>query len=123
MLDQQMIGPNDYAAADLASMPDPKRVHLLKLDGPAPYFAEYVKQQLIDRYGSGKVFCFDVSGTIKNAVASARLDAGNFYLVSTASPTPDWLCGEGYRDAAVIVVNQVLDAANAPTYAIDVAFN
>jgi penicillin-binding protein 1A len=56
MLDQQMIGPNDYAAANLAPMPDPKRVHLLKLDGPAPYFAEYVKQQLIDHYGSGKVF-------------------------------------------------------------------
>src|SRR4029079_12740666 len=56
MLDQQMIGPNDYAAANLAPMPDPKRVHRLKLDGPPPYFAEYVKQQLIDHYGSGKVF-------------------------------------------------------------------
>ncbi len=56
MLDQQMIGPNDYAAANLAPMPDPKRVHLLGLGGPAPYFAEYVKQQLIDHYGSGKVF-------------------------------------------------------------------
>jgi penicillin-binding protein 1A len=37
-------------------LPPPADVHLSGKQGPAGYFTDYVKQQLIDRYGSGRVF-------------------------------------------------------------------
>jgi membrane peptidoglycan carboxypeptidase len=37
-------------------LPRPDDVRLSDTRGPAPYFTNYVKQQLIDRYGSGRVF-------------------------------------------------------------------
>jgi penicillin-binding protein 1A len=45
-----------FLAANRAPLPRPADVHLSGKQGPAPYFTNYVKQQLIDRYGSGKVF-------------------------------------------------------------------
>jgi penicillin-binding protein 1A len=45
-----------FLAANRAPLPKPADVHLSGKQGPAPYFTNYVKQQLIDRYGSGKVF-------------------------------------------------------------------
>jgi penicillin-binding protein 1A len=56
MLDQGDITYRDYASATHAKLPLPEDVHLSGKQGPAPYFANYVKQQLIDRYGSGRVF-------------------------------------------------------------------
>jgi len=37
-------------------MPKPEDVHLSGVLGQAPYFGEYVKQQLIDRFGAKRVF-------------------------------------------------------------------
>ena len=56
MLDQHDIASSDFVRADRAPLPDPDEVHLPGKQGPAPYFTNYVKQQLIDRYGSGRVF-------------------------------------------------------------------
>ena len=56
MLDQGDITYRDYANATRARLPRPADVHLSDTSGPAPYFTNYVKQQLIDRYGSGRVF-------------------------------------------------------------------
>ena len=56
MLDQGDITPAEYARATRAKMPRPDQVHLSGERGPAPYFTNYVVQQLIDRYGSGRVF-------------------------------------------------------------------
>jgi penicillin-binding protein 1A len=56
MLDQGDITYRDYASATHAKLPLPEDVHLSGKQGPAPYFTNYVKQQLIDRYGSGRVF-------------------------------------------------------------------
>src|SRR5919197_1093942 len=56
MLDQHDIAYSDYVRAVRAPLPDPDNVHLSGEQGPAPYFTNYVKQQLIDRYGSGRVF-------------------------------------------------------------------
>ncbi len=56
MLDQHDISKTDYRRATRAPMPKPQDVHLPGTQGPAPYFVNYVKQQLIDRYGAGRVF-------------------------------------------------------------------
>ena len=56
MLDQHDITYSDFIRANRAPLPDPDEVHLPGKQGPAPYFTNYVKQQLIDRYGSGRVF-------------------------------------------------------------------
>ena len=56
MLDQADITYGDYASATRARLPIAEDVHLSGKQGPAPYFTNYVKQQLIDRYGSGRVF-------------------------------------------------------------------
>jgi membrane peptidoglycan carboxypeptidase len=56
MLDQGDITYGDYANATRARLPRPADVRLSDTEGPAPYFTNYVKQQLIDRYGSGRVF-------------------------------------------------------------------
>ena len=56
MLDQHDITYADFVRAEHAPLPDTDDVHLPGKQGPAPYFTNYVKQQLIDRYGSGRVF-------------------------------------------------------------------
>ena len=56
MLDQRDISRLDYRRATHAPLPKPQDVHLPGTQGPAPYFVNYVKQQLIDRYGAGRVF-------------------------------------------------------------------
>jgi penicillin-binding protein 1A len=46
----------EYRLALKRPLPNPDDVHLPGKQGPAPYFTNYVKQQLVDRYGSGRVF-------------------------------------------------------------------
>jgi penicillin-binding protein 1A len=56
MLDQGDITRSEYWHADHAPMPDPVSIHLPGTQGPAPYFTNYVKQQLIDQFGTARVF-------------------------------------------------------------------
>jgi penicillin-binding protein 1A len=56
MLDQGDIAFADYKQALNAKLPPRQRIQLPGDQGPAQYFANYVKQQLVDRYGSGRVF-------------------------------------------------------------------
>jgi penicillin-binding protein 1A len=42
--------------ADATPLPDPDEVRLPGTEGPAQHFVNYVKQQLIDQYGSSEVF-------------------------------------------------------------------
>src|SRR4029077_14777889 len=56
MLDQQDITRDQYRLALLAALPSPTRIHLPGTQGPAQYFTNYVKQLLVDRYGTGRVF-------------------------------------------------------------------
>jgi penicillin-binding protein 1A len=58
---QAMLAVGDITAADLrraarAPLPRAQDVHLPGIQGPAPYFVNYVKQQLIEKYGTRKVF-------------------------------------------------------------------
>jgi penicillin-binding protein 1A len=56
LLDQGDLTQAEFVNATRAKLPRPDDVHLSGLRGPAPYFTNYVEQQLIDRYGSGRVF-------------------------------------------------------------------
>jgi penicillin-binding protein 1A len=56
MLDEGKITLSQFIAAADAPLPDPDDVRLGGTEGPAQHFVNYVKQQLIDEYGSSEVF-------------------------------------------------------------------
>ena len=56
MYEERKITLAQLHEADSAPLPDPDEVRLPGTEGPAQHFVNYVKQQLIDQYGSSKVF-------------------------------------------------------------------
>jgi penicillin-binding protein 1A len=56
MVDQKDITYNEYRKANRTPLPKPDDIHQPGIRGPAQYFVDYVKQQLVDRYGTRKVF-------------------------------------------------------------------
>jgi penicillin-binding protein 1A len=56
MLAQGKISRADYRLANAAPLPKPEDVRLPDQQGPAQYFVNYVKNQLIAKYGAGVVF-------------------------------------------------------------------
>ncbi|HSF62366.1 MAG TPA: PBP1A family penicillin-binding protein [Gaiellaceae bacterium] len=56
MLEQGKITRADYVAAGEAPLPEPNQIRLPGTRGPAPYFLNYVKDQLVAKYGAGRVF-------------------------------------------------------------------
>jgi penicillin-binding protein 1A len=56
MHDQGDITDAQYRYALSKPLPARNRIHLPGDEGPAQYFANYVKQQMVDRYGAGRVF-------------------------------------------------------------------
>ena len=56
MFAQEEISARDLKRASRAPLPQAADVHLPGIQGPAPYFVNYVKQQLIEKYGTRKVF-------------------------------------------------------------------
>ena len=56
MVEQGKITPGQLAAADKRPLPTPDDVRLPGTQAPGPYFVNYVKDQLIAKYGAGRVF-------------------------------------------------------------------
>ncbi len=56
MVDQGKITPGQFQTANRAPLPKPADVRLPGTQGPGQYFANYVKDQLIAKYGAGRVF-------------------------------------------------------------------
>jgi penicillin-binding protein 1A len=56
MLAQRHITTQDFRRANRAPLPQADNVRLPGIQGPAPYFTNYVKQLLIDQYGTSCVF-------------------------------------------------------------------
>ena len=56
MLEQGMIGQADYDDAIKRAIPSADEVNTPTPDSAEPYFSTWVTQQLVDRYGSGRVF-------------------------------------------------------------------
>ncbi|MFL5911898.1 MAG: PBP1A family penicillin-binding protein [Gaiellaceae bacterium] len=96
MLEQRVITPGQFRAAAKAPMPRPQDVHLSGVQGQVPYFGEYVKEQLIDRFGASKVFGsgFRVSTTVNLRLQQLARDA-----VQKILPSPDG------PQAALVAIN------------------
>jgi penicillin-binding protein 1A len=56
MLEQGKITPADFRRANRAELPPPETVRLPGTGGRAQYFVNYVKDQLVEKYGAGNVF-------------------------------------------------------------------
>jgi penicillin-binding protein 1A len=56
MLNQGKISPAQMLAADRTPLPRPQDVHPPGRRGPAPYFVNYVISQLVEKYGTRRVF-------------------------------------------------------------------
>ena len=96
MLQQGIIQAARYQRAARAPLPKPQDVHLSGIRGQAPYFGEYVKQQLIDQFGAKRVFGggFRVDTTI------------NLQLQKLARAAIDkWLPSPDGPQAALVAIN------------------
>jgi penicillin-binding protein 1A len=89
MLEERKITPAQYAQANAADLPDPDDVHLPGTEGPAQHFVNYVKQQLIDEYGSAEVFGggLKVRTTIDLDLQQAARDAISKWLTDPEGPS------------------------------------
>jgi penicillin-binding protein 1A len=56
MFEQGKITKRQFARANKAELPAPEDIRLPGTRGPAPYFVNYVKDQLVAHYGAGRVF-------------------------------------------------------------------
>jgi penicillin-binding protein 1A len=56
MFQQGKITWRQYKRANKAPLPNPEQIRLPGTEGPAPYFVNYVKDDLVARYGAGRVF-------------------------------------------------------------------
>ena len=56
MFEQGKITRRDFERANEKSLPQPDKVRLPGSVGPAQYFVNYVKDQLVEKYGAGRVF-------------------------------------------------------------------
>ncbi|MDH4102710.1 MAG: PBP1A family penicillin-binding protein [Thermoleophilia bacterium] len=56
MLEQGKITRSDFVRANAAPLPLPEEIRLPGTRGPAPYFLNYVKDELVAKYGAGRVF-------------------------------------------------------------------
>jgi penicillin-binding protein 1A len=88
MLEQGIITGRQYRRALRARMPQPQDVHLSGVVGKAPYFGEYVKQQLIDTLGAKRVFGggYRVHTTIDLRLQQLAHDAIDKWLPSPDGP-------------------------------------
>ena len=88
MLQQNVIDQAQFERAERAPMPKPQSVHLSGVMGQAPYFGEYVKQQLIDKFGAKQVFGggFRVHTTIRMRLQRLAREAVEKWLPSPDGP-------------------------------------
>jgi penicillin-binding protein 1A len=94
MLDQHDITYNEYRAANRTPLPRPEDIRLPGTEGPAQYFANYVKQLLVDRYGTARVF-----GGGLRVTTSIDLDLQKLAREAIAK----WLTGVGPSAALVAI--------------------
>jgi penicillin-binding protein 1A len=89
MLEEGKITTAQYADANATELPDPDQVRLPGTEGPAQHFVNYVKQQLIDEYGSAEVFGggLKVRTTIDLDLQQAARDAISKWLTDPEGPS------------------------------------
>jgi penicillin-binding protein 1A len=79
MLDQKMITAQQYQEGLQEALPTRQTVSPPAINSTQPYFSSWVTQQLVDRYGSGRVFAggMKVSSTIDPALQHSAEQAIN----------------------------------------------
>ena len=87
-----MVQANDITQADAErakAAPLPTRLHLAGTQGPAPYFTDYVKQQLVERFGDRAVYGggLRVQTTIDLGLQKLAHEAIDRTLTSPTGPT------------------------------------
>ncbi len=89
MLEAGKITPSQLREADAKPLPDPEDVRLPGTEGPAQYFVNYVKQQLVDQYGSEEVFGggLKVRTTLDLELQQLARDAINEHLTEPDGPS------------------------------------
>ncbi len=89
MLDESKITQEQFEDANATDLPDPDDVRLPGTEGPAQHFVNYVKQQLIDRYGQTKVFGggLRVRTTIDLELQEAAREAISKWLTKPDGPS------------------------------------
>jgi penicillin-binding protein 1A len=96
LLDQGKIGRGDFLAARATPLPRAQDVRPPGIQGRAPYFANYVKQQLVDRYGTSKVF-----GGGYRVITSIDLDLQRLARKAIAK----WLADPKGPSAALVAID------------------
>jgi penicillin-binding protein 1A len=96
MYEQGDITALELHTAASAALPPPDSVHLPGTSGPAQYFVNYVKQQLVDRCGSSQVF----GGGLK---VTTTIDLHLQQLAQLA--ISKWLTHPGGPSAALVAVD------------------
>jgi penicillin-binding protein 1A len=96
MLEQHEIAYDEFRKANRTPLPQPENVHLPGTGVLAPYFANYVKQLLIDRYGTRRVF----GGGLR---VRTSLDLGLQRIARDA--ISDWLPSATGPAAALVAVD------------------
>jgi penicillin-binding protein 1A len=106
MLQQHVIGPTQYAAAVKAPLPKPESVHLPGVGGAAPYFGEYVKQQLVQRFGAKKVYGggLHVTTTIDLKLQKLAVQAVQKWLPSPTGPQAALVAIDPHTGAVLAMV-------------------
>ncbi len=89
MLEEGTITPKQYVDANAAKLPKSDDVRLPGTEGPAQHFVNYVKQQLIDEYGSAEVFGggLRVRTTIDLELQQKARDAISKWLTNPDGPS------------------------------------
>ena len=106
LYEQGKISRRDSIAASAAPLPKPEAMQPPSVNTPvAPYFANYVKQQLIDQYGAAKVFGggYRVTTSIDLALQKAARRAIAKWLPDPEGPAAA-LVAIDPRDGSVIAM-------------------
>src|SRR5207247_10573330 len=90
LLAQGYIDQADYQNASRAPLPRPQEIRLPGTQGPAPYFSNYVKEQLVSHYGAAHVYGagLKVQTTIDLPLQKLAREAISAQLSDPSGPAP-----------------------------------
>jgi penicillin-binding protein 1A len=89
MLAQGDITPAQLSAANAAPLPQADDIQVPGIQGPAPYFTNYVKEQLVDAYGERRIFGggFRITTSIDLQLQKLARDAVGDWLDDPEGPS------------------------------------
>ena len=120
MLEQGYITQDQYDESSKEALPASSDIELPTLDSKAPYFTEWLRQQLVDRYGAGRTFFgglkvktsldLEVQAATENAITSTIGGIGpdaSVVIINNADATVDAMVGGfDYKNAPFNLATQ-----------------